>query len=207
MQQYTEITGLAGVASIVAAALLLLARLLPGTARLKMPHLAMSLAALFVLSLIPFGAMSLASYVRGVTGDVSVTTLVVLWFVLLNSWRGASNEENRLALLILIVLAAIALYPMALGAGKYDPYRLGYGDPEFVAALLLLALAAWFCKFTLIALCIAFATFAWAVGWYESNNLWDYLLDPWVALYASGAIMLHGMRVLLRPNKTDRARY
>ena len=207
MPPYTEITGLAGVASIVAAAFLLLARLLPGTARLKTSHPAMSLAALFVLSLVPLGALPLASYVRGVTGDLSITTLVMLWLVLLRPRGGAAKDENRLALLILIVLAAIALYPMALGAGKYDPYRLGYGDPQFVVALLLVALAAWACKFTLIALCIAFATFAWAVGWYESNNLWDYLLDPWVSVYASFATILHGMEVLLRPDKTDEARY
>jgi hypothetical protein len=87
-----------------------------------------------------------------------------------------------------IALAALALYPMALGIGAYDPYRLGYGDPLFVAVLLLIVLIAWFRKSFLLVLCIALATLAWATGWYESDNLWDYLIDPFVSIYALATI-------------------
>ena len=117
----------------------------------------MLLAAVFVLMLIPFGGMPLAAYVRGMTGDLSITTLVLLWCAMLRPWCGCVTveTEHRFALLALIALAALALYPMALGAGAFDPYRLGYGNPQFVVVLLLLALAAWFRKYSLIALCIA----------------------------------------------------
>ena len=98
-------------------------------------------------------------------------------------------------LLALIALAAFALYPMALGASAYDPYRLGYGNLQFIVVLLLLALVAWFWKYWLIALCIALAILAWAAGWYESNNLWDYLLDPFAAIYALAAIMIHAVKL------------
>jgi hypothetical protein len=37
---------------------------------------------------------------------------------------------------------------------------------------------------TFFALCIALAVVAWSAGWYESPNIWDYLLDPWLAIYA-----------------------
>lgn len=179
MPHFTDLTGLASVASAMAASLLF-----SGIARLSKSYLAILLGAVFVLSLIPFGAMPLAAYVRGVTGDLSITTLGLLWCVLLRYWCGVTTSNNRSALLIVIAFAALALYPMALGVGAYDPYRLGYGDPLFVTALLLLALLAWLWKFSMIALCIACATLAWAVGWYESDNLWDYLLDPFVSIYA-----------------------
>lgn len=194
MPHYTDLTGMASVASGTAASLLLL----PGIARLTKPRLAILMVAVFVLSLIPFGTMPIAAYARGVTGDLSITTLVLLWCALLRPWCGCVTVEakHRRALLILIALAALALYPMALGVGAYDPYRLGYGDPLFVSALLLLALAAWFWKATLIALCIALATLAWAVGWYESNNLWDYLLDPFVSIYALCAIIIQAVKRL-----------
>jgi hypothetical protein len=194
MPHYTDLTGMASVASGTAASLLLL----PGIARLTKPRLAILMVAVFVLSLIPFGTMPIAAYARGVTGDLSITTLVLLWCALLRPWCGCVTVEakHRRALLILIALAALALYPMALGVGAYDPYRLGYGDPLFVSALLLLALAAWFWKATLIALCIALATLAWAVGWYESNNLWDYLLDPFVLIYALCAIIIQAVKRL-----------
>ena len=194
MPHYTDLTGMASVASGTAASLLLL----PGIARLTKPRLAILMVAVFVLSLIPFGTMPIAAYARGVTGDLSITTLVLLWCALLRPWCGCVTVEakHRRALLILIALAALALYPMALGVGAYDPYRLGYGDPLFVSALLLLAVAAWFWKSTLIALYIAFATLAWAVGWYESNNLWDYLLDPFVSIYALCAIIIQAVKRL-----------
>lgn len=204
MPNLTDITGLAGVASAMIAALLLL----PGIARpstmlrtgLSKSHLAILMGAVFVLMLIPFGAMPIAAYVRGVTGDLSITTLVLLWCALLKPWCDCVTVEakQRHEMLILIALSALALYPMALGAGAHDPYRLGYGDPLFVSALLLLALAAWFRKSSLIALCIAFATLAWAAGWYESNNLWDYLLDPFLSIYALAAITNCAVKTLLK---------
>ena len=200
MPNFTDLTGLASVAiAIVATALLM-----PQAARLAKPHLAGLLGAIFVLMLIPFGELPLAGYPRGMTGDLSITTLVLMGCALTRPWTGcgADDSRNRHALLMLIALAALALYPMALGAGGFDPYRLGYGDPQFIAALLLMALLAWIWKYYLIALCIACAILAWTVGWYESGNLWDYLLDPWVAIYALFVIMLHGAKKLLQRGKT-----
>ena len=198
MPHFTDLTGLASVASAIAASLLPF----PGIARLTKSYLAMLLGAMFVLMLIPFSGMPIAAYVRGVTGDLSITTLVLLWCALLRPWCSSTKCNNRFALLILIALTALALYPMALGIGAYDPYRLGYGDPMFIAALLLLALLAWLRRFSIIALCIAFATLAWAVGWYESNNLWDYLLDPFVSIYALAVIMVHTVKRLLQRGRS-----
>jgi len=42
-----------------------------------------------------------------------------------------------------------------------------------------------------LALSIALAVAAWSFGWYESTNLWDYLLDPWLAIYALIAQLKH----------------
>ena len=196
MPNLTDLAGLASVASAAAALVLQL----PGIARLGKPHQAILLAAVFVLMLIPFGEIPLAAYARGVTGDLSITTLVLLWCAILRPWFGcvAVEAKHRYALLIMIALAAIALYPMALGVGAYDPYRLGYGNPQFIVVLLLLSLAAWFRKSSLIALCIALATLAWAVGWYESGNLWDYLLDPFIAIYALAVITICGVKALFK---------
>lgn len=192
MAHFTDLTGLASIASAAAAAVLL-----PGIARLSKPLLAILLAAVFLMMLIPIGGMPIAAYVRGLTGDLSITALILLWCAMLRSWFGcvAINPKHRSALLILIAFAALVLYPLALGIGAYDPYRLGYGDPQFVVVLLLLALAAWFRRSYLIAVCIALATLAWAVGWYESGNLWDYLLDPFVSIYALAAVFIRGVKM------------
>lgn len=216
MPHHTDITGLLGIAS----AIVIIGLRFPGTASLARNQRFALLVGLFVLVLVPFAALPLAAYVRGATGDLSVTTLVLLWLSLfhrfpplkMNPWpdfgkmkagmdaevqgpissQQSSSQDvswwrrmsGRNALLALVSLAALVLYPLALGAGMIDPYRIGYGHPLFVLTLLLIALLAWFNRLNLITLCIALALLAWAVGWYESNNLWDYLLDPFVSFYA-----------------------
>lgn len=194
MLNLTDLTGLVSIASAASAFMLLL----PGMAGIAKPRLALLLAAVFALTLIPFGEMPLAAYVRGVTGDLSITTLALLWCALLQPWLDKSvqhNKQSRHTLLILIALAALVLYPMALGVGAFDPYRLGYSNPLFVAALLMIAVTAWFNRFYLVALCITLATLAWSLGWYESDNLWDYLLDPFVAIYALAVVIARAAKV------------
>lgn len=204
MHNFTDITGLAGLAVATAASLVLL----PGIARLPGLHQAVLQSAVFALMLIPFGDMPLASYVRGATGDLSITTLVMICCALSRNWLecGTTDTRTRRALLLTVALAALALYPMALGVSALDPYRLGYGDPLFVAALLLVALAAWIRKYHLIASCIALAALAWTAGWYESENLWDYLLDPWIAIYALFVIACYGTGVFLQRGKIHQTR-
>ncbi|MGB9094393.1 MAG: hypothetical protein WCB93_09780 [Gallionella sp.] len=199
MANYTDLTGLAGVAVATAAAV----PLLPGIAKLAKSQqarsrLAVLQGAVFALMLIPFGAMPFAAYLRGMTGDLSITTLVLSGCAMLRPWMGCAADRQREALLGMIALAALAFYPMALGAGAYDPYHLGYASLQFVVVLLLLALAAWSRGQAMIALCIALATLAWASGWYESGNLWDYLIDPFVAIYALAAMMNFFIRALLK---------
>lgn len=196
MLNYTDITGLVSVASATAAGLLLL----PGIASFSKSRRAIFLGGAFILMLIPFGGMPLAAYVRGVSGDLSITTMLLLWGALLRPWLVSTNVRSRRALLLLIALAALTLYPLALGIGAFDPYSLGYGNSQFVTVLLLLGLGAWFKKYYWITLCVSLATFAWAIGWYESDNLWDYLLDPFVAIYAQAAIITHTLQ-RLRPRK------
>ena len=188
MMNFTDLTGLIGSASIIASSALLL----PSVKRLAKPRLAMLLGAIFVYALLPITGISLAAYLRGGIGDVSITTLLLLCSVLAKPRLSCAtlDNKNRLALFGFIALAALALYPMALGIGAYDPYRLGYGNTPFVIIVLLIALAAWYWKIYWVTLCITCAMIAWSIGWYESNNLWDYLLDPFVAGYALVTVTL-----------------
>jgi hypothetical protein len=191
----TDLTGLAGIALALSAAALAV----PGMRRLSRPRRAALLAAVAVVSLIPVAALPAAGYVRGVTGDLSVTTLVLLGTAILRSMTGwpPTNGRARLVLLGAIAVAALALYPMALGVGFFDPYRLGYGSPWLVGGLLVAALATWACRIDSVAICLALATLAWSLRWYESTNLWDYLLDPLVSCYALGSLAVHGVRAAL----------
>ncbi|MBI4938165.1 MAG: hypothetical protein HY846_08110 [Nitrosomonadales bacterium] len=208
MIAFTDLTGLAGGAIVLAAA----ATRLPGVARIQKSRRILLAGGVAVAALIPFGGLPLAGYLRGATGDLSIISLLLLALALTRfmvapmpegessapSFRNSEGGKGRQALLLLVALAAAWLYPMALGIGLFDPYRLGYGSPWLVGGLLLLALAACFRGLFWVALPIALAVLAWAIGWHESGNLWDYLLDPLLAIYAAVALARRGARALLK---------
>jgi hypothetical protein len=197
MLRLGDMTGLAGIAFAAASCLILL----PGVSKLTGARQGISLVVAFVLFLLPFGTLPIAGYVRGATGDLSITTLVLLGWGVLTPWREAFRvaARQRNGLVWLIGLSAVVFYPMALGWGTVDPYRLGYGNPAFVGALMVLSLLSWYAGFGLISLCITLASIAWTAGWYESDNLWDYLLDPFVSFYGISAILTFAFRACLRP--------
>jgi len=200
MAGFADLTGLAGLALAAAAACA--AAPLSGRKRAALAILAA------ILALAPLGDLPPAAYLRGATGDLSITTVLLLLRFVLGRQFGWSPMEarERLALQTLISASALALYPLALGLGLFDPYRLGFGSPWLAGAVSLAALAAWRARMPFAALCAALALLAWAGGWYESANLWDYLLDPLLAAWAMGALALRGAKRLLARARVESSR-
>lgn len=182
----TDMTGLVGIAFAVA---VLLVRLL-GAKYLSRVTGFLLVGILMVIALLPvIQGLSLAGYLRGYVGDLSVTTWVVLGVIL--PGKSKSLVSQRHDLLVLVAVTALIFYPLALGLGLFDPYRLGFGHIGFMVSLLLLSLWCVYQQKNLIVWSICLALLAWTVGWSESNNMWDYLIDPWLSIYAVGAMIRH----------------
>jgi len=143
---------------------------------------------------VPIGELSIAACVRGVTGDLSMTTLVLAGAACFTQITGRAliGHRDKQALCWLLALAAAFLYPFALGWTRFDPYALGYGSIEFLTALLLIALAAWWARLQVIVLVVIAAALAYLAGAYESRNLWDYLIDPLASAYALVRLLAAG---------------
>jgi len=148
-------------------------------------------AAGYVLMMVPLFGLSLAGWLRGIIGDLSLTTLLLLGSALYARLNPAAtplwDARERASLLLFISVMALLLYPFALGWGPLDPYRSGYGSIGLIVMLALLALWALRRGLALLPLAIALAVTGWSFACYESTNLWDYLLDAPLALYALGA--------------------
>jgi hypothetical protein len=198
MTLVNTVTGLfgCGLLGLAAAAAALRLQRLPVRARI-----AIVLAAGFAV-FVPLGELPLAAYVRGVTGDPSVTTLALAGAALAarTTGRALIGQRDLRALLWLTAAGSAFLYPFALGLTPFDPYALGYGSAGFVTALLLVTLAAWYGRLNLVVLVVIAAALAFLCGAYESRNLWDYLIDPLASAYAlarlsAGACRRHLSRV------------
>lgn len=192
--RFTDVTGLAGIALVASVVVLSI----PGLRQRSWLSRLGIFVALMLLWVIPFRGLPLVAYVRGVTGDLSMATLVLscsgaAWRVV--GWQPLARS-TRWVTLALIATGAMALYPMALGLSSFDPYRLGYGSPWLVGALLLLALGAWILRFTVVTAWLTLSILAWTLQWYESTNLWDYLLDPLVSIYALADLVCCGVAAL-----------
>jgi len=127
--------------------------------------------------------LPLAAYVRGVTGELSVVTMLLLWSSVI-----PSNQKTPLGFKVPLALIAIAFYPLALGLGMIDPYAWGYGSIGLLIAVILFAIICGLAGWIKGVWIISFAMIAWAAHWHESANLWDYLLDPFLAIWALIAI-------------------
>lgn len=128
--------------------------------------------------------LPLAGYVRGVIGDLSIVTTLLLWSSIL-----PGNKTAPLAFKVSVALIAIGFYPFALGLGMTDPYAWGYGSIAFLIAVLFFAAICGLANWSKGVWMIAIAILAWSAHWHESTNLWDYVLDPILALWAFCALV------------------
>jgi hypothetical protein len=127
--------------------------------------------------------LPLAAYVRGVTGDLSIVTMLLLWGGLL-----PFAHKTPLGFKIALACIAIIFYPLALGLGMLDPYAWGYGSLGLLIAVIIFAVLCGVAGWTKGVWILSLAMIAWAAHWHESANLWDYLMDPFLAIWALFAI-------------------
>jgi hypothetical protein len=158
----------------------LLQKLVPGEITF-----AMRILLLFILGNLLFWPLGmsmqlpLAAYVRGVTGDLSLVTLLLLWSSIL-----PKSKATPIGVKVAIGLIAILFYPAALGLGMTDPYAWGYGSLVLLIFVLIFAVICGLANWAKGVWILAFAIMAWSVHWHESSNLWDYVLDPFLAVWA-----------------------
>lgn len=172
----------------------LLFGVIPAVGRQAVLRLLAGLAFAFLFFLIPAGPVKLVGHLKGLQFEPSLGTMVIfvgLVCIRLDqsivnigtvAFRNLKQELN--GLMAAILLMSCAVYPMALGAGNFDPYALGYQSWTLAAAAFFAWFLVWFEKFELVALWFVLAVFACMFELGESDNLFDYFLDP-IALTAA----------------------
>ncbi len=134
--------------------------------------------------------LPLAAYVRGFTGELSITSMLLLW----TAYFSPKEIHVPPVMKVWFALVAIIFYPLALGVSMLDPYAWGYDSFTLLAAVIATALLALLAGSNRIAIILGLAILAWAAGWHESTNLWDYILDPFLGVWAIGSLIRSAWR-------------
>lgn len=171
----TSLVGLTGCAMLVVSSVLFVSR-----ARRHRPSVRVLL---LISSTVP--AVALATYVRGVVGDLSVTTAILLFSTTITQLLNRDLDDRSISLIApMVAVMGLILYPSALGLTYFDTYALGYDAKGLIGILFVGSLAAVYSARYLAVLCSTVGPLAYALGMYESRNLWDYLMDPILFVWA-----------------------
>lgn len=145
---------------------------------------------------IPVAGSSGLAALRGAVAAPAVTTLVILAALLLVRCRGAllfaSGERVHLA--ALVALTGMLFYPPTLGFGPVDPYAWGYGTAVLPLAAGALAVVCAAAGRWVIAAALTAALAAWRLQLLDSPNLWDYLIDPLLAIGGLLVLAVYAVR-------------
>lgn len=155
----------------------------PGLRR-RPAHAAVAVSAFATLLWLPVGGISLLAVLRGAAGAASVTTAATLAALLCArcACECVFPRGERVLVAALAAVAGLLFYPPALGLGAVDPYAWGYGGAAMPLAVGAVALAAAAAGRWAIAGALTAALAMWRLQLLESTNLWDYLIDPLLAL-------------------------
>jgi hypothetical protein len=170
---------------VIVAALVRLVRVLTGHAKAK-PHGVELWLPVMVLLAGSADGVPLAAHLRGIWGDPSVVSLLVmLLFTLQPSWLPSAPRPG--VSLSIVAMVAVPLYAncfVPLPTWPGDLYQIGLAPGMILTAIAVGALV-FGCagrfdpRWAVIVSC---ALAAYAGRLMESDNLWDYLVDPGLML-------------------------
>ena len=164
---------------VIVAALIRFVRMLTGHAKTKPHGIELWLPVMLLLAGSAEG-VTFAGHLRGLWGDPSIVTLLLLFlFTLQPSWLPSRPRPTTCLLITLLV--AVPLYgPMLLPvpAVQDNLYAIGWQPWSLLIAITLGALIMWRSLQRTWLNIIALALLAYAGRLMESDNLWDYLVDP-----------------------------
>ena len=148
--------------------------------------ISVGIVAIAILCLLPISGLSLFMYPRGVIGDLSMTTKVyiVAWLIFRLGGPKIVNGQETNFLFKTMAGVGVIFYPLSLGLTSFDPYSAGF-SASILTIWTVIATAYGLRKgYYIFSVAMLTALWGYLLGLMESDNLFDYLFDPLLFLYA-----------------------
>jgi hypothetical protein len=151
-----------------------------------------------IIAFLHAGGLPLARWLIGIQANFSFPLIAV---VLNKAWEHASgsrllDRQASMASWVFGLFSGLVLYPMALGLGGFDPYAFGWGFSWLFVSLAILTIALLLIKNRFAAVLMA-CILGYDLNLLESQNLWDYVVDPFLVLFSFAALihwLIRGVR-------------
>ncbi len=144
-----------------------------------------------VIGFFKIGDLRLIAYPGGVLGDLSITTQILLASVIVKQVLRIDilSARDRSSVFLAAAAGGLVLYPLSSGLTMLDIYSLGFESTALLIGLAVLAVMGWYLR-PGAAIVVPVSVIAFNFGWLTSTNVWDYLLDPMLALFAWGWLLI-----------------
>lgn len=166
--------------AVAAVARTALDRLRPASSALA--GIAMAAATVAAMLAIPLDDATLAMHARAVIGDPAAVTAALLALAAFAPAHLPARPRPMTLLASAGVVALLLWTPVFLGTFPlgFDARGLGWRPWPVLAAVAVLAIAAWRRRADGWITVLGIALLCWGAGLVESDNLWDALVDPWL---------------------------
>ena len=147
------------------------------------------------LAAIPVYDLPLVAYVRAGTGDLSITSMIILCLFIASTYADKQylDPSDKRLLAKTMIACALMVYPLGLGLTLVDTYAYGYGSALLFALVVAYGTYLLWQQRILILTILLLAITAYLMKLLNSDNLWDYLFDPWIVF----VVLLQKLRITL----------
>jgi MFS family permease len=142
-----------------------------------------------IIAFLPVGGLPLARWLIGINANFSFPLVAVVFN---KAWEHASgsrllDRQASMASWLFGLFSGLVLYPMALGLGGFDSYAFGWGFSWLFVILAMVTIAFLLIKNRFAAVLMA-CILGYDLNLLESQNLWDYVVDPFFVLFSFAAL-------------------
>lgn len=150
-----------------------------------------------ILILIPVRHIPAARFLTGLNANFSITLTILLLDLLLKRIRGPRLLDRRTLRTISIsgLILGVFLYGAAMNLIPLDLYRLGW-DPGLFLIFLFLVTVLLILTGNRTGFILAACVAAYAFRLLESDNLWDYLVDPFLVIWCLAETIAQSARLM-----------